>query len=55
MLPAIETAGAVVEPSYLGVFWRACVTGPETIERNHQRQVERAAGPSGTIRGSGTG
>jgi len=43
MLPAIEKAGALVEPSYLGVFWRACVNGPETIERNRQHQIERAA------------
>jgi fatty acid desaturase len=43
MLPAIEEAGALVEPSYLRVFWRACVTGPETVERNRQLQIERAA------------
>ena len=43
MLPAIEEAGALVDPSYLRVFWRACVTGPETIERNRQYQIDRAA------------
>jgi len=43
MLPAIEKAGAVVDPSYIGVFWKACVNGPETIERNRQIQVDRTA------------
>jgi fatty acid desaturase len=43
MVPAIEKAGAVVDPSYIGVFWKACVNGPETIERNRQIQVDRTA------------
>jgi hypothetical protein len=43
MLPAIEQTGARVDSSYLGVFWRACVTGPETIERNRRSQIDRAA------------
>ena len=43
MLPAIAEAGALVDPSYLGVFWRACLGGPETRERNLQHQIERAA------------
>ncbi len=41
MLPTIERAGARVDRSYLAVFWEACVTGPETIERNRQRQARR--------------
>ena len=43
MLPAIEKAGAVVDPGYVGVFWKACLNGPETLERNRQIQIERAA------------
>jgi fatty acid desaturase len=43
MLPAIEEAGAVVDRSYLAVFWRACLNGPETEERNRRNQVERRA------------
>jgi len=42
MLPAIEQAGAHVDRSYLGVFWKACLSGPETVERNRQHQLDRA-------------
>jgi len=54
MLPAIEQAGARVDSSYLAVFWRACVTGPETIERNRQSQIDRAA-PRSRTRSGNTG
>jgi fatty acid desaturase len=44
MRPTIEAAGARIDASYLRVFWEACVTGPETIERNRQRQLGAASG-----------
>jgi fatty acid desaturase len=34
MLPAIDREGAIVDSGYLRVFMRACLSGPETIERN---------------------
>lgn len=45
MTPAIEQAGAVVDSGYLGVFFRACLGGPETVERNRERVAARAAAP----------
>jgi len=44
MLPAIEREGAVVEKSYLRVFIRACLSGPETLARN-EAQLGRQGVP----------
>ncbi len=41
LAPALERANAIVEPSYIRVFLRACRAGPETIERNAQRRGGR--------------
>ena len=37
MLPEIERRGAVVDPSYFGVFFKACLRGPESVARNAER------------------
>jgi fatty acid desaturase len=47
MLPAIEAEGALVEKSYLRIFFRACLEGPETIERN-EAQLARRTGSQPT-------
>jgi fatty acid desaturase len=43
LLPEIERQAAVVDRSYLAVFWQACLRGPESIERNAQTRASRAA------------
>jgi len=68
MLPAIEAEGALVEKSYLRVFFRACWEGPETVERNEAQLAAScvlegrsalrspdpiAHSPSGTLAGAG--
>ncbi len=40
--PEIKRKGAVVDPSYLGVFFKACLSGPESVERNAERLSNRA-------------
>ncbi len=42
LLPEIEKRGAVVDPGYFGVFFQACLRGPESLERNAQRFSNRA-------------
>jgi fatty acid desaturase len=51
MLPSIKGAGAAVDRSYFGVFFRACWAGPETVERNRERVAVRAAFPTNTPAG----
>jgi len=41
--PELVRRGAVVERSYLAVFWRACLRGPESQERNAQMWTDRVA------------
>jgi fatty acid desaturase len=43
LLPEIERQEAVVDASYLGVFVKACLRGPESIERNAERFAERTS------------
>jgi len=43
LLPEITRTRAVVDPSYFGVFFKACLSGPETVERNATRLAARAA------------
>lgn len=38
LLPEITRTGAVVDPGYCGVFLRACLRGPESVERNTERR-----------------
>jgi fatty acid desaturase len=42
LLPEIVRQRAVVDSSYFGVFFQACVGGPESIERNAARVAARA-------------
>jgi fatty acid desaturase len=41
LLPEIERTRAVVDSSYLAVFWKACRRGPESIERNARHLAQR--------------
>jgi fatty acid desaturase len=41
--PELVRRGAVVERSYLAVFWHACLRGPESRERNAQVWAGRVA------------
>jgi fatty acid desaturase len=41
MLPEIGIREAVVDRSYFGVFLKACVRGPESVERNAEMLVKR--------------
>jgi len=41
LLPEILSKGAVVDTSYFGVFLKACVRGPESVERNAERLSHR--------------
>ncbi|MGE0821005.1 MAG: fatty acid desaturase [Candidatus Binatia bacterium] len=41
LLPEISRQRAVVDPSYFGVFFRACLTGPESVEK-----TKKAVSPS---------
>jgi fatty acid desaturase len=43
MAPEIARRGAVVDHSYLAVFWHACLRGPESRARNAQARASRAA------------
>jgi fatty acid desaturase len=43
MQPEIAHRGAVVDRSYIAVFWRACLRGPESLERNAQTRADRVA------------
>lgn len=42
LLPEIERKGAVVDRSYVAVFWQACVRGPESLEQAVARGPGRA-------------
>jgi fatty acid desaturase len=42
LLPEIEGKGAVVDSSYFAVFFKACLRGPESAERNAERLSNRA-------------
>lgn len=42
LLPEIERQGAIVDRSYFGVFFHACVKGPESMARNTARFSGRA-------------
>jgi len=41
LLPEIIRKGAVVDPGYFGVFFKACFSGPESVERNAARLAAR--------------
>jgi len=41
--PEMARQGAVVERSYLTVFWQACLRGPESRGRNAQARADRIA------------
>jgi fatty acid desaturase len=43
MRPEIAHRGAVVDRSYIAVFWQACLRGPESLERNAQARASRVA------------
>jgi len=42
LLPEIARTRAVVDPSYFGVFLKACCRGPESVERNAEILSHRA-------------
>jgi fatty acid desaturase len=42
LLPEITRKRAVVDPSYFGVFFKACLSGPESVERNAARLSAQA-------------
>ncbi len=53
MEPAIEAKGAIVDRSYLAVFFRALVRGPETEERLKDALEKRRQAPDKTVLATG--
>ena len=55
MKPGLEARGAIIDKSYLGVFLRALVRGPETEERLQKILEKRRARAAGVVQTTAAG